>query len=99
MRLPPPKLPPANSLVLGSSFAMFGPRVPPGTVIGWAENLPIQYQSNEVPNVAEVRTRQDYYQIDWPIVTRQRQVGVYAEEVLAVFAPFAMGVICNIANG
>jgi hypothetical protein len=24
--------------------------------------------------------RQDYYQIDWPIVTRQRQVGVYAEE-------------------
>jgi hypothetical protein len=24
---------------------------------------------------------------------------VYAEEVLAVYAPFAMGVICNIANG
>jgi hypothetical protein len=75
------------------------PRVPPGTVIGWAENLPIQYQSNEVPNVAEIKTRQDYYQIDWPIVTRQRQVGVYAEEVLAVYAPFAMGVINNIANG
>jgi len=75
------------------------PKVPPGTIIGWAENLPIQYQSNEVPNVAEVKTRQDYYQIDWPIVTRQRQVGVYAEEVLAVYAPFAMGVICNIANG
>src|SRR5215510_13638536 len=75
------------------------PRVPPGTIIGWAENLPIQYQSNEVPNVAEVKTRQDYYQIDWPIVTRQRQVGVYAEEVLAVYAPFAMGVVCNIGNG
>ena len=75
------------------------PRVPPGTIIGWAENLPIQYQSNEVPNVAELKTRQDYYQIDWPIVTRQRQVGVYAEEVLAVYAPFAMGVITNIANG
>ncbi len=75
------------------------PRVPPGTIIGWTENLPIQYQSNEVPNVAEIKTRQDYYQIDWPIVTRQRQVGVYAEEVLAVYAPFAMGVICNIANG
>ena len=75
------------------------PRVPAGTIIGWAENLPIQYQSNEVPNVAEVKTRQDYYQIDWPIVTRKRQVGVYAEEVLAVYAPFAMGVISNIANG
>jgi hypothetical protein len=75
------------------------PRVPPGMIIGWAENLPLQYQSNEVPNVAEIKTRQDYYQIDWPIVTRQRQVGVYAEEVLAVYAPFAMGVICNIGNG
>jgi hypothetical protein len=75
------------------------PRVPPGTIIGWAENLPVQYQSNEVPNVAEIRTRQDYYQIDWPVVTRQRQVGVYAEEVLAVYAPFAMGVITNIGNG
>ncbi len=89
-------------------FAIYGglripikihPRVPPGTIIGWAENLPIQYQSNEVPNVAELKTRQDYYQIDWPIVTRQRQVGVYAEEVLAVYAPFAMGVITNITNG
>jgi hypothetical protein len=75
------------------------PRVPPGTIIGWAENLPIQYQSNEVPNVAEIKTRTDYYQIDWPIVTRQRQVGVYAEEVLAIYAPFAMGVITNIGNG
>jgi hypothetical protein len=75
------------------------PRVPPGTIIGFAENLPVQYQSNEVPNVAEVKTRQDYYQIDWPVVTRQRQVGVYAEEVLAIYAPFAMGVITNIANG
>jgi hypothetical protein len=75
------------------------PRMPPGTLIAWAENLPIQYQSNEVPNVAEVKTRQDYYQIDWPIVTRQRQVGVYAESVLAVYAPFAMGVITNIGNG
>jgi hypothetical protein len=75
------------------------PKVPPGTIIGWAENLPIQYQSNEVPNVAEIKTRQDYYQIAWPIVTRQRQIGVYAEEVLAIYAPFAMGVICNIGNG
>jgi len=75
------------------------PRVPPGTIVGWCQNLPVQYQSNEVPNVAEVKTRQDYYQIDWPITTRQRQVGVYAEEVLAVYAPFAMGVITNIGNG
>ncbi len=49
------------------------------------------YQSNEVPNVAEVITRRDYYRMDWPVVTRQREYGVYAEEVLAVYAPFGHG--------
>jgi hypothetical protein len=39
---------------------MLHPKLPPGTIIGWAENLPVQYQSNEVPNVAEVKTRRDY---------------------------------------
>jgi hypothetical protein len=75
------------------------PKVPAGTILAYCENLPIQYQNNEVPNVAEVITRQDYYQIDWPIVTRARQIGVYSEECLVVYAPFAMGVISNIANG
>ncbi len=75
------------------------PFVPPGTILAYAENLPAQYQSSEVPNVAEVKCRQDYYAIDWPPVTRQRQKGVYVEEVLAVYAPFAMGVITNIAKG
>jgi hypothetical protein len=75
------------------------PDLSPGTIFAHCEKLPEWYQSNEVPNVAEIKTRQDYYQIDWPVVTRQRQVGVYAEEVLAVYAPFAMGVITNIGNG
>lgn len=75
------------------------PNLPAGTILAWAENLPIQYQSNEVPNVAEIKERQSIYQIDWPIVTRQRQVGVYVEEVLAVYAPFGVGLITNIAAG
>lgn len=75
------------------------PTLAPGTICGWAENLPAQYRSNEVPNVAEVKERVGYYQIDWPLRTRQQEVGVYVEEVLAVYAPFAMGIIRNIANG
>jgi hypothetical protein len=75
------------------------PNLGSGTIFGWAEDLPVQYQSNEVPNVAEVKTRRDYYQIDWPITTRAQMAGVYAEEVLAVYAPFAMGCIYNIAAG
>ena len=75
------------------------PDLPPGTIVGWCGQLPAAYQSNEVPNVAEVKTRRDYYRVDWPLKTRQREVGVYAEEVLAIYAPFALGVIGNIANG
>jgi hypothetical protein len=75
------------------------PDLVPGTIFGYAANLPAQYKSANVPNVAEVKARRDYYQIDFPQVTRERQTGVYAEEVLAVYAPFALGVITNIANG
>jgi len=74
------------------------PDIPPGTILGWCERLPPWYQSNEVPNVAEMKVRRDYYRIDWPLVTRQREYGVYAEEVLAIYAPFAMFVITNIPN-
>jgi hypothetical protein len=75
------------------------PNLAPGMMFGWCERLPTWYQSNEVPNVAEMLTRRDYYRIDWPLRTRQREYGVYAEEVLAVYAPFAMGVIGNIGVG
>lgn len=73
------------------------PTLPAGTILAYCENLPAQYQNNNVPNVAEVHTRRDWYQIDWPLKTRQQEVGVYAEEVLAVYAPFSIGIINNIA--
>lgn len=75
------------------------PKVPPGTIIAYCENLPMYYQNNEVANVAELKTRQDYYQIDWPVRTRAYETGVYAESVLAIYAPFALGIITNITNG
>lgn len=75
------------------------PTLPPGTILFTCDDLPAQYQSNNVPNVVEVKTRRDYYQIDWMLRTRQYEMGVYSEEVLAVYAPFAMAVITNIGNG
>ncbi|HEX3429541.1 MAG TPA: hypothetical protein VHT03_01535 [Rhizomicrobium sp.] len=75
------------------------PDLPPGTVFAHCAKLPEWYQSNEVPNTAEVITRRDYYRIDWPLRTRRREYGIYAEEVLAVYAPFALGIITNIQNG
>lgn len=75
------------------------PNVPPGTILGWCENLPQQYQSNETPNVAEMHVRKEYVQTFWPQMTRTRDCGVYVEETLANYLPAGMGVITNIANG
>ena len=75
------------------------PDLMPGTLYAHCEKLPEWYQSNEVPNVAEVITRRDYYRVDWPLRTRRREYGIYAEEVLAVYAQFALGLVTNIANG
>jgi hypothetical protein len=75
------------------------PDLPPGTILAYCERLPVWYQSNQVPNVAEVMTRRDYYRVDWPLRTRRREYGVYAEEVLAVYAPFGIGILNNIGNG
>ncbi len=75
------------------------PYLPSGTILCWADNLPAQYQSNEVPNVAEMKLRRDWYEIEWPLVTRSYQHGIYVEETLAVYAPFAMGVIKGVGNG
>lgn len=74
------------------------PYLPPGTIIGWSETLPAQYENNNTPNVAEMKIRADYQAYDWPLRTRAREYGVYAEEVLAVYAPFALGMLSNIAN-
>jgi len=78
---------------------MVHPTLPPGTLIGYAKTLPPYFKTNATPNIAEVLTRRDYYSKEWADVTREYQFGVYTEEVLAVYAPFCLGVICGIANG
>jgi hypothetical protein len=75
------------------------PNLPPGTILAYCGDLPVQYQSSEVPNVVEMKVRRDYHQVDWPVTTRAQMVGVYAEEALAIYFPPAMGVLTNIANG
>jgi hypothetical protein len=75
------------------------PNLPAGTIMGWAQNLPAQYVTANVPQTLEMKCRREYYQIPWPVVTRARATGVYVEEVLACYATFSLGVITNIANG
>ena len=75
------------------------PDIPAGTIFFQGTELPGYYKNADTPTVAEVITRRDYYRIDWPLVTRERQYGVYAEETLAVYAPFCLAILTNIGNG
>jgi hypothetical protein len=73
------------------------PNLAPGTIFFNSTEIP--YPLSGVDNVAFVRCRRDYYQIEWPVVSRQYVYGVYADEVLVCRAPFGLGVIANVANG
>ena len=73
------------------------PNIPAGTVLFYTDRLP--YPLANVGNVVQMNLRQDYYQLEWPLRTRQYEYGVYADGVLQHYAPFALGIITNIANG
>lgn len=73
------------------------PNQVPGTIFGYAENLPATYMSNETPTVAELLVRQDYYVEKWARTSRAQAYGTYCQTVPAVYAPFALSVITNIA--
>lgn len=73
------------------------PNLPAGTI--WLQTKTLPYALANVPNVMQVKTRQDYYALQWPLVTRKYEYGVYADELLQCYAPFSMGVIRNIAPG
>lgn len=70
------------------------PNMPAGTVLFTSNSIP--YPLSGVGNVMQVRTRQEYYQIEWPLRSRKYEYGVYADEVLQHYFPPSMGVITNI---
>lgn len=73
-------------------------RVHPNIPDGWlfANLTHVPYPNANIPGVARVATRQEYYAKEWPLVTRKYQYGVYADEVLQVYVPFGMGLIQDI---
>lgn len=72
------------------------PNMPAGTVLFTTKTLP--YPLNNVNNVMQVRTRQEYYQIEWPLRTRKYEYGVYADEVFQHYFPPSMGMIVNVGS-
>ena len=70
------------------------PTCPPARSLMTSRTLP--YPLSNIGNVMQVRTRQDYYQIEWPPRARRYESGVYADEVLQHYFPPSMAVISNI---
>lgn len=73
------------------------PNLPSGTILLYTDQ--IDYPLSGISNILQVRTRREYNSITWPTTSRSYQYGIYADEVLQVYAPFAQGIITNIAPG
>jgi hypothetical protein len=73
------------------------PNMPNGTILGRCKQLP--YKLSGIVDVCRMLLRRDYYQIEWPLVTRKYQYGVYADGVLQHYFPPALAVLTNIAPG
>ena len=73
------------------------PNMPPGTILFTTDRLP--YPLSNVTNILQMRMRRDYYQIEWPLVTRKYQYGVYEDGVLQNYFPPSQGILTNIGNG
>jgi hypothetical protein len=72
------------------------PNMPAGTILYRTKNLP--YRIQNMRNTFNIRTLQEWRQIDWPIVQRSWDYGVYVTETAEMHASFAFGVRTNIAN-
>jgi hypothetical protein len=73
------------------------PNMPAGTIIYRTKQLP--YRVQNMRYTFNVRTLQEWRQVDWPIVHRSWDYGVYVTETAEMHASFAYGVRTNIANG
>ena len=73
------------------------PYISPGTVLFTQKTLP--YPMPDTPNIYQIKTRQDYYSIEWPWRSRKYEYGVYADEVLQLYFPPAIAVLTGIGNG
>jgi hypothetical protein len=82
----------------GSLVAMrLHPNMPPGSIMFYSSKVP--YPLSNVTNLLQMKLRREYYQIEWPLVKRAYQYGVYMDGLLQNYFPPAFGMITGIGNG
>lgn len=72
------------------------PFIPAGTIIFYTRTNP--YPLSNVPALLRKLCRRDYWQVDWPVVTMQKTLGVYFDAVLQMYFPPAFGVITGVKS-
>ena len=75
------------------------PNMPVGTIYFDMDRLPAGWGHAKVGTPRRIRTRREYYQIEWPLRTRNYEYGVYVDEMLQVYIGFGTGIITDIAQG
>ena len=75
------------------------PNMPSGTIFFDCNEVPSVYTKANVPGPYSVRTRQDYYSVEWPRYKRQYEYGVYCDSCPQVYIPFAFGILSNVGAG
>lgn len=76
---------------------MLHPNIAPGTIYFHCDEIP--YPLSNVTNITQIKTRRDYYQIDWPLKTRRYEFGVYADQMMEHYFPPSCCVLTNIKDG
>lgn len=71
------------------------PNLPPGTILFILHRLP--YPNNQIPNVWEVETLQEYTHYDWALTARKYEFGIYWDEVLKGYFGVAQAAIVCVA--
>jgi hypothetical protein len=75
------------------------PNMPAGSIYFDMDRLPAGWGHAKVGTPRRIRTRREYYQIEWPLRTRNYEYGVYVDEMLQVYIGFGTGIITDIAQG
>jgi len=76
---------------------MLHPNMPAGSIMFYSSSIP--YPLSNVPNLLQMKMRRDYYQIEWPLVKRQYEYGVYEDGLLQNYFPPAFGLLTGINDG
>ena len=74
------------------------PYLPPGTILGTIHRTPQTYPLAELANPVAVRTRRDYWQINWPPTRRAYELGIYCDQTLEHRLPMGLMWIYNITT-